>query len=344
MPWVKRNLYFVIGATFAVLLLGLAGFYFYSKWKLNNLSGENLAAAYADWDRITKLNPSPGNERVDNIRLAREHQEKVREALVRVRKQFVPIPAIPNSPNVGREEFADALRTTVERLSREAAGSGVTLPPQYNFTFNVQRTRVSFAQGSLQPLSVQLGEIRTICDVLFRAKINSLDGLRREPVSLDDQAGSATDYLEPQIVSVTNDLAVITPYSVTFRCFSTELGAVLSGFANLPHGIIVKSLNVEPGPVSAAPTPGMIAAGVPQPTMPTPSQPGGSQPRLIFENGEWYDPVTGEIFLRPPPRTQQPQPQPQIATPRSGSSVVLDERELRITMELAVVKLLPPKQ
>ena len=36
MDWIKRNLYFVIGSLAALVLMGLAGYYLYSKWQLNN--------------------------------------------------------------------------------------------------------------------------------------------------------------------------------------------------------------------------------------------------------------------------------------------------------------------
>ena len=41
MSWIKRNLFFLVGGVVAAALLGLAGWYCYSKWQLNN---ENLEA------------------------------------------------------------------------------------------------------------------------------------------------------------------------------------------------------------------------------------------------------------------------------------------------------------
>src|SRR5204862_6259930 len=110
---------------------------------------------------------------------------------------------------------------------------------------------VSFAAGSLVPLSVQLGEVKTICDVLFQAKVNSLDSLRRESISADDANSTQgqTDYISRH--SVTNELAVLSPYEITFRGFSSELAAVLAGFASSPRGLIVKTINVEPAPTAS---------------------------------------------------------------------------------------------
>jgi hypothetical protein len=40
--------------------------------------------------------------------------------------------------------------------------------------------------------------------------------------------------------------ATITPYSVTFKCFSADLGTVLSSLASSDHCFIVKGINVIP--------------------------------------------------------------------------------------------------
>jgi hypothetical protein len=98
--------------------------------------------------------------------------------------------------------------------------------------------KINFDPRGLEPLSTQLGEVKAICDVLFQARINALDALRRERVSADDTSGPATDYLGEN--STTNGLAIMTPYEMTFRCFSPELAAVLAGFASSPNGLIVK--------------------------------------------------------------------------------------------------------
>ena len=107
---------------------------------------------------------------------------------------------------------------------------------------------VRFAPGSLDPLAVQLGEVKDISEILFAAGINTLDGIQRVRVSDDDTAGPQADYLGD--VSVTNNLAVLTPYAVTFRSFSPELAKVLAGFAASPNGLIVKAINI--GPAGAA--------------------------------------------------------------------------------------------
>ncbi len=68
------------------------------------------------------------------------------------------------------------------------------LPPNYGFSFEAQRSIVKFAPGSLPPLAVQLGEVKTISEILFASRVNSLDGIQRARVSDDDTAGPQSDY------------------------------------------------------------------------------------------------------------------------------------------------------
>ena len=233
--------------------------------------------------------------------------------------------------------------------STRRPSANVTLPPKnittgqtYSFSFEEQRPKLDFAPGSLEPLSVQLGEVKAICDVLFRAKINALDELRRERVSEDDQKGPQTDYISD--TSVTNDLAVLTPYEVTFRCFSSELAAVLAGFASSPYALIVKTINVEQVPAAPAseqaPANGPVFQPAPVYRYPPPRP-------MVADRAAAYEDRYGR---RSPPPMPQPVPQPAYtpaAVPgpkgKGGLPTVLDEKQLKITMALVVVKLTCPK-
>src|SRR6266550_37307 len=277
MAWIKRNLFFVIGAVVALALIGFSSFYIFSGWKHNADEAEKLRASYEELKRLNNLNPHPGLGKVDNIKLAREQQKEIRDFLAKANRRFERIPPVPDSSGrITSEEYASALRSTIDQLLRDAANNGVTLPnagaaeKKFTFSFSVQSQRVQFTPP-LEPLTVQLGEVKAIADVLNKAKINSLDQFRRERVSADDQSGPQTDYLDGH--SQTNELAVLSPYEITFRCFSPELASVLSGFANSPHGIVVKSINVEPAAVVAAsdqpppPVPVFQAPSTPPPAL-----------------------------------------------------------------------------
>lgn len=355
MDWIKRNLYFVIGSLVALLLMGWAGWYFYSKWELNNSVLVQLDEQYAKLKRLSEQNPHPGSGKVDNIQAAKDQQKQRRAWIRKACEHFQTIPPIPvpESGKVTDREFSAALNRTIDQLQKQATNASVALPPKsstgqtYSFSFEEQRPKLAFAAGSLEPLSVQLGEVKAICDVLFRAKINALDGLRRERVSEDDQRGPQTDYLAEK--SVTNELAVLTPYELSFRCFSSELASVLAGFADSPHSLIVKTINVEPAPASAPVDQGaapVMTYQPPQPTyVPPPSTPAAEAP---MRSGGFEDRYGLRGRRPPPPPVTQPTytyaPQPvTVARSKGGLPTALDERQLKVTMVLVVVKLTCPK-
>jgi hypothetical protein len=125
-----------------------------------------------------------------------------------------------------------------------AVDANVDLPDDYSFSFAAERNLVTFSPGSLDALASHLGEIKAICDVMFDAKVNGIDSIQREIVSDNDAAGPQSDYLTEK--TRTMDSATITPYAITFRCFSGDLGQVLSMLASSNHGFIVTGINVMP--------------------------------------------------------------------------------------------------
>lgn len=379
MDWIKRNLYFLIGSAAALALLIAAGLFLYSKWQLNNEIMEKLNADYAELDRLNKQKPHPGSGQVNNIALAREQTQQVRAFVQKARKYFETVPAIPPGTNLTDRDFSIALSQTIDQMQREATNSSVFLPPNYTFSFAAQKLKVSFAAHSLEPLAEQLGEVRAVCQVLFKAKINSLDNLRRVRVSSDDSSGPLTDYLSEK--PVTNELAVLAPYELTFRCFSSELAAVLAGYSSSPYGLLVKYFNVEPASAMAAPelTPGGMPYAYPPPqaytpppqatyTPPPAHMPGpdaemraaAAASAAAFRNrygiggpGGMGGVMPGGVPLRgagmetslptapPPGQVYRPNP----AYPRPGAlETVVDEKQLKVTMMLDVIKLLPPKK
>ena len=356
MDWIKRNLYFLIGALVAVALMGLAGFYLYSKMGQNSEMLRLLDEEYGKLKRLSEQNPHPGNDKVDNIKAAKEQQQALVAYLKKAREHLQTCPAIPTpeGAKLTSQEFSSALSRTVDQLQREAAKSSVELPGKdargnsYSFSFAAQRESLAYAPGSLEPLSVQLGEVKAICDVLFQSKINSLDSLRRERVSEDDAKGPQNDYLAEK--SVTNELAVLAPYEVVFRCFSSELAGVLAGFASSPCALLVRSINVEPAPaVAAAPTEAAAPvyqqpAYVAPPPVATPPPP--RNPEAAFADryglprgggGAPAPIVPARPVYLPPMASSQP-------VNKGGLQVALDEKRLKITLVVDAVKLIvaPP--
>ncbi len=318
MAWIKRNLFFVIGAVIAVGLLATAGFYGYKNWQRNKAALDQLNQTYSRLRTLNSQNPSPGNDQINNIETARQQEQTLQQWIKQAGKFFQPIPPIPDSTNgqITDAQFAAARDHTLNELQNEAQNTSVTLPPQYAFSFEAERTLVKFAPGSLPALAQQLGEVKAICEVLYAAKINALDDIRRAPVSPDDTVGSQGDYLNQ--TAVTNNLAVFVPYEVTFRGFSQNVASVLSRLASSPHGFIVKGINAQP------------AAGVT--TSASPNSPPG-------QGGFEQETPFGARFTPPQP-AYTPPPAPRS---RGGLQTVLNEQLLSITMDIEIVKLLPGK-
>jgi hypothetical protein len=311
MGWIKRNLFFVIGGVLTLGLLGGAGFLIYKGMSRNSGASDKLNEIYGNLGNLSQQKPSPGNTKINNTTIAKEQERQLRVWIGTVAAYFRPIPAIPANRSVTSEAFASALRKTIDLLQREAESSGVTLPPKYDFSFSAQRPLVKFAGGSLGPLATQLGEVKAISEILFATRINTLDSIQRVRVSDDDAQGSQSDYIDEH--PLTNDLAIVTPYVITFRCFTPELSRVMAGFAASSNTFIIKSINVQPaGTAPVAFAPGDVAGGMLS----------GRYP--------------GE-FAAPPPAAPVPQP----GMGRGGLQTVLKEQLLRVVIEVELVKLLP---
>jgi len=305
MIWIKRNLFFVIGGVLALGLLGAAAFYDYASWKRNSVAFDKLNEVYNTLRSLTNQKPSPGNDKINNIEAARQQEARLRDWIRQTQQYFQPVAPIPNPTNgpISNEIFADALHRTIDQLQREATNASVSVLPQYSFSFEAQRSRVKFAPGSLGALAVQLGEVKAISEILFAARVNQLDGIQRVRVSDDDVSGPQTDYLVDS--SVTNGLAVLTPYTITFRAFSPEIAQTLAGFAASQHGFIVKNINVQPAGAAQMEVRPAMGMGVPPPFAPTPMP--GAMPG------------------------------------RGGLQTMLQQQLLQATIEVGILKLLPKK-
>lgn len=309
MIWIKRNLLFVIGGVLALGLLGAAGFYDFMNWRRNAVALDKLNEVYNTLKDLTNHKPSPGNDKINNIEAAKQQEAQLREWIHQARGYFQPIAPVPNPTNgvITDPLFGDALHRTIDQLQREAPSANVSVLPQYSFSFQALRDRVKFAPGSLGGLAVQLGEVKAISEILFAARVNQLDSIQRVRISEDDVNGPQTDYLTD--IGVTNELAVMTPYAVTFRAFSPEIAQTLAGFASSPDGFIVTGINVQPASAT-----GMEV--------------------VSFARQYGGGPEGGAL---------QPPPVPAAVSARGGMQTVLQEQLLRATIEVEIVKLLPKK-
>jgi hypothetical protein len=252
MSWAKRNLYFLVSCIVAVVLLIASGWYCYSSMQSNNAVWAQLQEAYGKMKTIADKPIGAGNETVNNIEAAKQQAKQVQVRVEEMRKFFVPVRGIPNTNHFDDRMLAFAVRDTVSQLRAAAQSHNVTLPmsaPEFAFSFTLQAGKISYDANSAEMLSKQLGEVKLICDTLFACRINALDAVQRERTADDSNPANgasvgANDYTDS--ISLTNGNVVITPYQVTFECFTPELANVISSFANQQHTVVVKTLNVLP--------------------------------------------------------------------------------------------------
>jgi hypothetical protein len=320
MGWIKRNLFFVVFGLVALGALGGAGFYIYRGFSNNTQQAQQLQGIYSDLGQMNQAPLQPGNDKINNTELAKEQEKELRAWIARAAVRFHPIAPIP-AGDVTSKTFATALGTTIYELTQEAKESSVALPPQppYCFSFQVQNNILSISSG-LGPLAQQLGEVKAISEVLFAAGVNNLDSIQRVRVSEDDVTkGVATDYTDK--VPITNSLAVMTPYVLTFRGFTPELARTVAGFANSTNLFIVKSISVQ-----KAGTETEISTDAGNGMQPAPYDAGANRYRGAARYG----------------RVQQPVEQPAangFQPGKGGLQTALKEQLLRVTIEVDVVKL-----
>jgi len=248
MAWIKQNLLFVIGGVIALAMLAAGVFYCFNGWHRNATAINTLDGIYTALAGLNRQPISPGNDQVNNIAIARKQAQQLDQWMrTNAGKYFQPIAPVPDQPMVSSQAFANALRQTIYDLQREAADASVALPPDFSFSFTAERTSLQFS--SPRTLAEQLGEVQTLSQIFFAAHVNSLLSLQRVRATDDDANGPQSDYLDDQ--PETNNLAVLTPYQVTFCGFSSEIAQVLSAFASSPHGFIVKGINVQPAETTA---------------------------------------------------------------------------------------------
>lgn len=327
MSWAKRNIYFLASCIVAVVLLGAAGWYCYTSMTANNANWGQLEGAYKQLGELATKPLGPGNDQVDNIKAAKEQAEQVKQRVEQMAKFFTPVRGIPDTNKFGERTIPFAVRDTVSQLRRAAQEKGVIVPtmtPEFAFAFSLQMSKTTSDPAAAEALSHQLGEVKTLCDVLFNARILQLDSIQRErtpdDVNLQMATGLQPDYADS--ISLTSGNIVITPYQVSFQCFTPQLGAVLASFANQPHTIVVKTLNIQPADQS--PGGGGYIGGGGYPAA------GGGYP------GGYGNPLAGGAAGA----YENPAMQPGAA--RAGSlQTIIDEKKLRVNILVDFVKITP---
>ena len=329
MKWIKRNLFFVIAVAAGLGLTGYCGYLLYTSLNANDSATAELQSTRDQLTQLQQTTPYPSRE---NIKAAIEDQERVKRFLADFRKSFAPFPA---PPVLDTEGFKRYLEDTIARFRIEASNAGVELPPEFGFTFSGLLNKLTFAPANIEPWLEQLQQIGTILRILDDAKINYLSGLCRVPVSPDD-VGTG-DCMLPT-TPVTNEWGVVTPYKITFRGFSTEIAAVMEGFARSSNCFIIKAIDVQSDRGAMVAENNRAAAPTPMQYMPAPV------PRYDPNMYRGSERRGGSRFSEHGVGAYYPTPQPvmqPVAVPAApqGPVTILAEVPLLVTMTVDAVKL-----
>lgn len=310
MLWLKRNLDLAIALLLGLLLAGLGGYYVWTKKSLNSQLDEELESTKIELERLMGSKPTPNAE---NLSAARKDLLDAQKYSDDCRKLFQPTLTEP----LNSQTYKSLLETTTAALRKQALQAGVEIPTNYNFSFEAQRGPVRFEPATLKPLAEQLAEIRTLCEVLFKARVHRLESIRRIGVSEHDIAGSSE--LLPNAAFQPSKTTGMTawPYEFTIETFSADLGRALSELSAVERGAILKILSLQP----SSATPMGLIAGVGDPAVQS---------------------VPQTVIPRQPPRGRTRPGAPVTAAAAAGNTnelkTALEERLVRAVFTIHIVK------
>ena len=240
MAWIKRNLSLVISGLVALGLLGFGGFYLWQSMAKNQKVDNEINQTKSEIERLLNkdVTPSPSN-----LANARRELDRLNAFIVEAKKQFPPSPPPPDP--LTSQSFKSLLQNTINDLHKQANAVNIKVETNYYFTFKEEELPVVFPQESLRPLTERLHEVRVLAEILFNARINRLDGMKRATVP-GEKGSTAGDYVATPVRMNAETGLAAWPYELTFQCFTAELGAVLEALQKVPYGFVVKSVAVQP--------------------------------------------------------------------------------------------------
>ena len=330
MAWIKRNLALVIGIVVSLLLLVGAGGYLGANEAQDCARDEDLAKLKVKLDSLRSGTfPSEAN-----IGAVRTNVTQVLKFTAEAERILATEP-----PKLANVSFSVHLPRVLDEMRRDATNAGVELPPKYDFTFGEVKGMSRIPGYGIEPLNSRLAEMKTICDVLFKARVRGIESLQRLAAFADEPKGPdlLLDRTEQTNSLATGVNVTITPYRVVFRGFSGDLAVVLNTLSGTKEFFVVREVLVEPAGG------GLGGAGIMNPGM---MNPGMMNPGPFGAPGPGGAPgmLAPGMTTPPPPggfRPAAPKAPGMVgAQPVSKSSLVkiLDEQPLRITLVLDVIK------
>ena len=318
MVWIKRNLVLVVSGLVGLSLIGFGTYLVMNGLSRNKQLSEDVEGTRSRANQLYDANPFPSQANIDK---AKQETESLKAALARAHGFFKPVPVEKMDVKrfmVWRDELLSGLRDAARR-----AGTELPAASDYSFSFATQQKKTQFSPDTLPHVPEQMAEVKSICAMLFDARVNRIGNIRRARVCGDDKSSAnGSDYTSGtlELVTDTTSHMVSSPYEITFYSFSVEVADVLNRIHRSPHGFLVKAIQVEPEDGKLA-----DAAG--------PAFPTGNLPV-----NQTTPPNRGDRF-RPPNTNRVVAPTPAARPTASDRPVhLLKEKRLKVTLLLYALK------
>jgi len=238
MAWIKRNLVFVISMAAGLLLAGFCAYLLMGDLSANRQANSDYQSIV---EQLKAAQSGKGAPSKESIAKAKDELTNVNQFVADVRTVFAPFPTPPKETEEG---FSAYIETTIADLTLKATNAGVGLPKDFTFAFTDLRGKLKYETNNIPLWMQQWEEIKAICDILYRAKVNSLTALQRVPVNGTDLFQTTSDEIASSTVS--NATTIATPYKITIRTFTRELADVVNGLTHSSNCFVIKNFVVYP--------------------------------------------------------------------------------------------------
>jgi hypothetical protein len=340
MAWIKRNLIFVITVLVGLGVSGYCGYLLYSAMQESEAAKAQYESAQSALSALQHKKPFPSNA---NIEMARADAEQGQVLLAGFQKNFA---RFPTPPKMDDRSFNDYLHKVILQFGTEATNAGVALPANYQFTFSRQMDELDYPPGSIDLWMQQLQEMQVLLHILFDAKINYLELIKRPSIGPNDVAGDEV-LVGP---SKANSWGEVSSYMVSFRAFSKEIADVLAGIASSSNCFVLTAIYVSP---SRATLPQVAEEA--ETSAAAPSVANRPQPQTQYQRPVYPGAMPGRRGYGPPgrpptaspyqPRIAQSAPAPAApAAPAAPTApeTILGEKPLFVTIYIDLIKLNKP--
>jgi len=280
--YLKRHLLGIVGLLLSIGFI-VGGIVFKGKFA-DKVTGAEEAYSNAKKKR-DEIQGSANETKVDGANVAvlgdvaDEYRKFIADAGQVLKKESFPV--------LKSNDFLNLMTQTIVLLNQEATNNLVKVRNDllsrsdinFSFTFAPLMEQAEIAEDKIPELQVQMEDIKTISQVLFKSQVRSLELLQRNRVTTEDFAAlQSPNYLDIRD-KYTNSISVVRPYRIKFRSLSGGIAKVLSGFAKQETFYTIRTMEVTPVNAAADGDSDELGMGMD-------SMEGGDPSEMGFSSGE----------------------------------------------------------